>query len=852
MKVRFGIYIGTSSASIAKMEAGEVRIYRSDTQRDYIPLCVLVTKKGLIVGDKAHSQLPKDKKKAFTDQAFQTNVFIEFTRTLGSDIRFSSSKANRSFSSEELLAEVIKALRLFVDDENVEAAVITVPAAFEMNQINAVRKAGYLAGLKQIEIITEEYAAALFYGLDSKRNTGYSLIYKLTGSSFSCSLIKSEDGIIRIIDSDGNQFFGSRIFDEAIIENVFIPFLKNNYSIVSILEDAEKLNAFIEIWKPLAEEVKNQLSYKDEYPILTNHYDEYSEDDEGEEFEIDLTISRDELKEVIAPFIQQTIDFCDNLLKRNNLTGASLNDLILVGKPTLSPIVREMIQDQIKNPNTSIESDNIIVKGAAIYANTINLDSELINYSNDSKTVQLHIDYESVAVGTETFVTIKTIEAEKIVFAEITRGDDAFKSERVEIDSYGEVVELALVEKELNEFSIQLYDEFGNKLECEPNKINIIEGSVAGGIPLPHSICVEVVDDYTQKKILKPLVGLEKNKTLPAVGTWNDFRTEKMLRPGTDDFIDIPIYQGEPFTKSVFNNHVLTIRITGNDLPVLLAENSVANLTIEIDRSNIMSGKVNFIDIDFEMPFEVNTNESKLTDEWLDEQINETENILDDLDFPKKEEVKKDLKKVKTIFENKKTEAGRLEARSELQKVAKVIDEIESKNEWPKLEKELKEEFYRLEKANKDLGNEKTTQMVNHIKVQLEEVIKKQDVKLGNALIEDIINQTNRIDSINEKYDREYLQLYENGEMTLLEVKQSLEEVNRQNGVVYQEVLAQISQEKKNITNENVEDLLYNLTEDGLIPAKTFQDFFEQLSLLTGDELKLENLYNDIKTYESK
>ena len=157
-----------------------------------------------------------------------------------------------------------------------------------------------------------------------------------------------------------------------------------------------------------------------------------------------------------------------------------------------------------------------------------------------------------------------------------------------------------------------------------------------------------------------------------------------------------------------------------------------------------------------------------------------------------------------------------------------------------------------MEKANKDLGNEKTTQMVNHIKVQLEEVIKKQDVKLGNALIEDIINQTNRIDSINEKYDREYLQLYENGEMTLLEVKQSLEEVNRQNGVVYQEVLAQISQEKKNITNENVEDLLFNLTEDGLIPAKTFQDFFEQLSLLTGDELKLENLYNDIKTYESK
>ena len=501
MKVRFGIYIGTSSASIAKMEAGEVLIYRSDTQRDYIPLCVLVTKKGLIVGDKAHSQLPKDKKKAFTDQAFQTNVFIEFTRTLGSDIRFSSSNANRSFSSEELLAEVIKALRLFVNDENVEAAVITVPASFEMNQINAVRKAGFLAGLKQIEIITEEYAAALFYGLDSKKNTGYSLIYKLTGSSFSCSLIKSEDGIIRLIDSDGNQFFGNRIFDEAIVENVFIPFLKNNYSIDSILEDAEKLNAFIEIWKPLAEDVKNQLSYKDEYLILTNHYDEYGEDDEGEEFEIDLTISRDELKEVIAPFIQQTIDFCDNLLKRNNLTGASLNDIILVGKHTLSPIVREMLEEQIKKPNTSFDYENAIVKGAAIYASRIDLETELLKYS------------------------------------------------------------------------------------------------------------------------------LSKN---------------------------------------------------------------------------------------------------------------------------------------------------------------------------------------------------------NQIK------------------------QTMNIELINEKYDREYLQLYKNGEMTLLEVKESLEEANRKNGIVYKEVLALISKENKSITKVKVEELLFQITEEGLIPATTFQDFYEQLSNINDDSHLLEKLYKNIKAYESK
>ena len=112
--------------------------------------------------------------------------------------------------------------------------------------------------------------------------------------------------------------------------------------------------------------------------------------------------------------------------------------------------------------------------------------------------------------------------------------------------------------------------------------------------------------------------------------------------------------------------------------------------------------------------------------------------------------------------------------------------------------------------------------------------------------------EINRIDAINEKYDREYLQLYDNGEMTLLDVKDSLEEANRQDSTVYKEVLVLIRQEKKNVTKVKVEDLLFKLTEDGLIPAKTFQEFYEQLSSLNGDAVLLEKLYNNIKAYDSK
>jgi molecular chaperone DnaK len=151
-----------------------------------------------------------------------------------------------------------------------------------------------------------------------------------------------------------------------------------------------------------------------------------------------------------------------------------------------------------------------------------------------------------------------------------------------------------------------------------------------------------------------------------------------------------------------------------------------------------MTGKVNFIDIDFEMPFEVNTNESSLTEAWLKEQVEETEDNIDNLDSKRKEEFKEKLNKVKNIFETKKTESGRLEARSELQKLAKEVEQIEIQNEWPKLEETLKEEFYKLEAVNNDLGNDKTTRTVNQFRSQLEEVIKAKDAKLGKVLLEEI------------------------------------------------------------------------------------------------------------------
>ena len=734
LKIDFGIDLGTTNSAIAVMDEGKVKMHRTDTQRDTMPSCVMVTKKGFLVGDKAFAQLSKDKKKSSSDPDFVSNIFIEFKRTMGNSVRYKTDdKIGIELSSEELSAEVLKTLKSYVDDESVKSAIITIPAAFEMNQINATKKAAELAGIEYVELVQEPYAAAIAYGVESANKNGFWLVFDFGGGTFDSALVKVSDGIIKVIDTEGDNFLGGKNLDEAIVDNIFIPYLKERFAIDSIIEDQEKFTAFKERWKPLAEDAKNQLSYKEEYPILTNLYDEYGEDDEGEEFEIDLTITRGQLKEVIEPFVQKAIDYCKVLLKRNNLDGNSLSELILVGGPTLSPIVRDMLETQIKKPNTSVDPMTVVAKGAAIYASTINNTVE--NENADASKVQLHIDYDSMVASDETFVTVKTKDADRIVFAEIARGDDAFKSEKVELNNIGEVIELHLKSGERNTFTILLYDEKGNKLECEPNKFSIQPDTALGGATLTHTICIEVFDKKVGKKLLKAIKGLEKDKTLPAQGVSNGLTTRKQIRPGMEDFIDIPIYQGIPETKAISNNHVTTVRITGDDIPKLLPEGSIADLTLNFTKGSDFSGKINFLDIDFEMPLEINSNESEVTKEWLEQQIKETENSLRNIDSPRSSEFEEKLNKVKNIFDSKNTEAGRLETRSELQKVAREIEQVEKLNEWPNLEETLKEEFYRLEKANNELGNEKTTQVVNQFRSQLDEVIRAKDVKLGIQVI---------------------------------------------------------------------------------------------------------------------
>lgn len=756
-KIDYGIDLGTTNSAISRMENGEPTIKKTDTLKDTMPSCVYINKKKAIqVGDSAYNALKRDKLKSMKGSGnFQSNAFIEFKRTMGTDKKYPSTNLDKELTSEELSAEVLKTLKSFVKDENVNSIVITVPAAFKNNQKEATREAAKLAGFNHIELLQEPVAASMAYGLDSDKKDGFWLVFDFGGGTFDAAILKVEEGIMKVIDTEGDNYLGGKNLDFAIVDEIILPYIQENFVIDSILADDTKKQILRNAMKFYAEETKIKLSFNDTHNILSDLGDIPGEDDEGEEFELDITVTQADISKALSPVFQKAIDVSLSLLKRKNLKGADLDSLILVGGPTFSPVLRKMLEEQICKPDTSADPMTVVSKGAALYASTVDVSEEVREQTRDKTKIQLEIAHEASTVETEEFVPIKILEDKtegnipEIVFVEVTRGDKAWSSGKVEINTIGEVVEIQLNEGKSNVFEVILYDDKGNLLECEPSSFSVIQGSKIGSATLPYNVGIELKDRTTGKVRFTTIKGLEKNQSIPAVGTRNGLKTQKQIRPGMDsDFIKIPVYEGEhnsEGTRAIYNEHVTDIKISGADLPSLLPENSDVDLTVNIDRSEKITVTAFFPYLDYSTEIEVDSTKTSIETSWLANEIRKAKGSIAELKQDgnshngQLQKVETEIEQIEKSFENNKNDVdGKQEVLTNLRKSLKTIDELNETTEWPKLEEELKEEFYRLEKVNNDLGNDRSSQVVNQFRSQLDEVIRAKDVKLGNVLLEEI------------------------------------------------------------------------------------------------------------------
>ncbi|MCK4353228.1 Hsp70 family protein [candidate division WOR-3 bacterium] len=751
-KINYGIDLGTTNSSIARVEDdGNIRVFQIGMSF-IMPSCIHFPKnRPELVGLEAYNKLGNPK------EEIRENTFTKFKIMMGTNRIYHCSHTNKSYTPEKLSAEVLKELKSWIRDDNVTSAVITVPAAFDQPQIEATQRAAELAGFEHCELLQEPIAASYAYFQSQKKVDGVWLVFDLGGGTFDAALVKMEDGIISVLDHEGDNFLGGSNMDSLIVDEVVIPHLEQNFSIQKILANEKRRKSFHRAWEYYAEQSKIKLSDKTAWDIAPD--DPIFTDDSGDKIDTAIKLKRSELEKIISPIVDRAINISKDLMTRNNLSPSGLATVLMVGGCTYMPTIREKVKDEIcPRINISIDPMTVVAKGAALYASTKTIPIE--KQPRDYSKIQLTLGDVGTTVETEIALGIK-VDKKKTkgtvpskVFAEITRNDKLWTTGRIELEGGAGVVRLHLIENTTNGFSVQLFDESGGKLECEPNSISILQGIKLSQTPLPLDIGIFATEIKEMKGEELMVAILKKGTSIPAVHE-KTFLAPKDLRPGnSSDVLKIIVLGGKAGTKLIRNTCMGKIIISGDNLPSLLPEGSEVKIKIRMDESRRIRviAYLPYLDKTIDEVMDTGYTDSILSTEELASEIEAEKTRLEDIqnktqqvgEFtgPDPNELEKTLTEIDDL--NQKgcgDEARSKEVQNRLNEIAAKIDEIERSIKWPQVENELAEELDATEQAVDRYGKDRDEQILSQLRPEVEKTIELKNVKRAN----DVLNKLRQL-----------------------------------------------------------------------------------------------------------
>ena len=580
------------------------------------------------------------------------------------------------------------------------------------------------------------------YGLKSDETNGYWLVFDFGGGTFDAALIKTEDHIIQVVDTEGDNYLGGKNLDYAITDKILIPYLRDNYSVDEFLADPYKNEIISDCLKTYAEEVKNDLSFNESTDIYVDPGD-VGEDETGEEIEIDLTVTRPEADAAMRPIFQKAIDLCLDLLKRNNLSSAQISKLILVGGPTYSPLLRTMVREQLTdNIDTSINPMTAVAVGASIYASTI--DRPISDEELQNEDVVLDITFDSMTVDSDVWIPVAIKSGAENVNVRFVRTDEVWDSGRTEIDSAGDVIQLFLKENRPNTFRVECYDMQGNRLKCFPGEITIIQGSQVGKATLPYDISLAIHDRHKDRDVVAHLNGLERNQTIPATGQRKGLFTNHEVRAGVEtDVLRIPVYQVgsnyEGLSAKLFDL-VGEIVVDGDDVDVTIPRNASVDVKVRIDRNEQMTVEAYFPEQQVRVSKKIDTSIKQKLES--DTAFVESEMPIARMSLKTFRDEGHDVAKLEDeLHEVQEQMRNNNEPRmvtSNLRTLLRKIEAFEEDTEWDRISKQMKEWFRHLEDVNYRFGNVTTTREVSDVRRRMDEVERRKDVKMAYILTDEI------------------------------------------------------------------------------------------------------------------
>ncbi|MEI7539327.1 MAG: molecular chaperone DnaK [Candidatus Saccharibacteria bacterium] len=398
-----GIDLGTTNSAVAYMVAGKPEVIANAEGNRTTPSVVAINKKGeRLVGQVAGRQRVTNASntiygvkrligRKFSDQEVQKDIDIMPYEIVKKGDGVAVKMDGKDYSPEEVSAMILSKLKADAEaflGEKVTEAVITVPAYFDDSQRQATKDAGKIAGLEVKRIINEPTAAALAYGLDSKKEEKI-VVFDLGGGTFDVSVLELGDGVFEVKSTNGDTHLGGEDFDNRIV-NHFLDVFKNNEGI-----DLKGDKAAMQRLKDEAEKAKKELSSTNEteinLPFLTA-------DAEGpKHFEYKLT--RSKLEELVSDLIDRVAGPVEKALKDAGLKASEINEIVLVGGMTRMPAVVEKVKSIFgKDPLKGVNPDEVVAIGAAVQGGVL---------AGDVKDVLL-LDVTPLSLGIETMGGVAT------------------------------------------------------------------------------------------------------------------------------------------------------------------------------------------------------------------------------------------------------------------------------------------------------------------------------------------------------------------------------------------------------------------------------------------------------------
>jgi molecular chaperone DnaK len=448
-----GIDLGTTNSAVAYMVAGKPDIIANAEGNRTTPSVVAINKTGeRLVGQVAQRQRVTNAKntiygvkrligRKFSDQEVQKDIDIVPYEIVKKGDGVAVRLGDKDYSPEEISAFILSKIKADAEaflGEPVTEAVITVPAYFDDSQRQATKDAGKIAGLEVKRIINEPTAAALAYGLDSKKDEKIA-VFDLGGGTFDVSVLELGDGVFEVKSTNGDTHLGGEDFDNRIV-NHFLDVFKQNEGI-----DLKADKAALQRLKDEAEKAKKELSSTNEteinLPFLTA-------DAEGpKHFEYKLT--RSKLEELVADLIDRVAGPVEKALKDAGLKASEIDEIVLVGGMTRMPAVVEKVKALFgKDPLKGVNPDEVVAIGAAIQGGVL---------AGDVKDVLL-LDVTPLSLGIETMGGVATKLIERNTTVPTSKSETfstaADNQPQVEIHVTQGERELAADNKSLGRFSL--------------------------------------------------------------------------------------------------------------------------------------------------------------------------------------------------------------------------------------------------------------------------------------------------------------------------------------------------------------------------------------------------------------